>query len=239
MGLPHVAILCGGLATRLRPLTSHIPKSMLEVGGEPFVAHQLRMLVGAGFREVVLLCGYLGQQIENFVGDGGGFGCSVSYSNDGPDLLGTGGAVRRALPLLGPDFVLIYGDSYCPTNYRRVYEAFRSSGKSGLMTLFHNENRWDRSNVEFRDTQIIRYDKESNDDQLRYIDYGVSVFRAGVFAEKPEDLAFDLAGVQRDLVARGALAGLEVFDRFYEIGSANGLAETDSLLRELTKRDAH
>lgn len=231
--LPTVAILCGGLATRLRPLTTHLPKSMIAVAGEPFLAHQLRMLVGAGFAQVVLLCGYLGEQIEEYVQDGSCFGCTVSYSYDGMELLGTGGAIRRALPLLGPEFMLIYGDSYCPTDYRRIYEAFKASGQPALMTVFRNQDKWDRSNVEFRDGHIIRYDKGARDEYLTHIDYGVSAFREDVFQQEVS-LRFDLAVIQKELVAQGRLAGVEVFERFYEIGSSEGLQETDSLLREVS-----
>jgi NDP-sugar pyrophosphorylase family protein len=230
--LPPIAVLCGGLATRLRPLTTTIPKSMLEVAGEPFIAHQLRLLVGAGFREIVLLCGYLGEQIEEFAEDGRRFGCRLSYSYDGPELLGTGGAIRKALPLLGSEFVSIYGDSYCATGYRRIYESFRDSAQPALMTVYHNGNRWDLSNVEYRDGKIVRYDKTSRDERMTYIDYGINVFKAEVFATPSADAGFDLAGLQKQLVAEGKMAGLEVEERFYEIGSAAGLAETDALLRK-------
>jgi NDP-sugar pyrophosphorylase family protein len=206
---------------------------MLEVAGEPFIAHQLRLLVKAGFRNVVLLCGYLGDQIQSFVGNGSQFGCEARFSFDGPDLLGTGGAVRRALPLLGQDFMLTYGDSYCPTNYRRIYDAFRASMRPGLMTVFHNEDRWDTSNVVYRDQTIVRYDKKARDANMTYIDYGVSAFKAEVFEECTADQAFDLSSIQEGLVARGQLAGLEVFERFYEIGKTDGLEATDAELRSI------
>jgi len=232
--LPTIAILCGGLATRLRPVTLTVPKSMLEVAGEPFIAHQLRLLVKAGFRDVVLLCGYLGDQIQNFVQDGSQFGCQVRFSFDGPALLGTAGAVRRALPLLGEDFMLTYGDSYCPTSYSRIYDAFRESMLPGLMTIFHNQNRWDTSNVEYRDQRIIRYDKTAWDTDMKYIDYGVSAFKAEVFEKIESNQAVDLSGIQKNLVAKGQLAGLEVFERFYEIGKSDGLEAADTLFRSLT-----
>jgi NDP-sugar pyrophosphorylase family protein len=205
---------------------------MLQVAGEPFIAHQLRLLVKAGFRDVVLLCGYLGGQIQSFVQDGSQFGCTVRFSFDGPDLLGTGGAVRRALPLLGRDFMLTYGDSYCPTNYARIYNAFRDSTMPGLMTIFHNENRWDTSNVEYCDQKIVRYDKTSRDARMKYIDYGVSAFKADVFEGFEGDQAFELSSIQKNLVELGQLAGLEVFERFYEIGKIDGLEEADIELRE-------
>jgi len=225
--LPAIAILCGGLATRLRPVTSTVPKSMLKVAGEPFIAHQLRMLARAGFQDVVLLCGFLGDQVQKFVQDGSRFGCKVRYSFDGPELLGTGGAVRRALPQLGQDFMLTYGDSYCPTDYFRIYDAFRNSMLPALMTVYHNDNRWDTSNVEFRDQTIVRYDKAAWDANMKYIDYGVSAFKAEVFEEIESNRAFDLSSIQKNLVARGRLAGLEVFERFYEIGRTGDLEAAD------------
>lgn len=229
--LPTIAVLCGGLATRLRPVTLTVPKSMLQVAGEPFIAHQLRLLVKAGFQDVVLLCGYLGDQIQDFVQDGNQFGCKVRFSFDGPDLLGTGGAVRRALPLLRREFMLTYGDSYCPTNYVRIYEAFRDSRMPGLMTIFHNENRWDTSNVEYRDQRIVRYDKTARDANMKHIDYGVSAFKSEVFEGFEGDQAFELSSIQKNLVEKGQLAGLEVFERFYEIGKMDGLEEADIELR--------
>jgi NDP-sugar pyrophosphorylase family protein len=231
--LPCIAILCGGLAQRMGSLTKDVPKSMLEVAGEPFIAHQLRLLVSAGFQRVVLLCGHLGSQINDYVQNGDHFGCSVSYSFDGPDLLGTGGAVRRALPLLSDVFMLTYGDSYCPTNYRRIYEAFQISQQPALMTIFHNDNLWDQSNVEYSEGRIMRYSKTQTGECLKYIDYGVSVFSRGVFAMISPEEAFDLANIQQNLAVNGDLAGLQVYERFYEIGSIGGLDETEAMLRKL------
>ena len=117
MTLP-VAILAGGLATRLRPITEKIPKSLVDVAGEPFIVRQLDYLFRQRVRDVVLCIGYLGEMIEAVVGDGSRFGLRVSYSIDGPILLGTGGALRRAAPLLGEAFFVLYGDSYLPVDYR-------------------------------------------------------------------------------------------------------------------------
>jgi NDP-sugar pyrophosphorylase family protein len=221
--LPPIAVLCGGLGTRLWPLTEKIPKSMLEMAGEPFIAWQLRLLAAAGFRDVVLLCGYLGEQIEQFAGDGKQFGLKVRYCHDGEKPLGTGGAVRRALPILGSTFMTIYGDSYCPTDYRRIYSAYLSSGKAALMTVFQNENRWDKSNVEYRDGCIVRYDKNNPDESMTYIDYGVNVFTDRVFSVIPENEVFDLAIIQTSLARKGNLAGIEVSERFFEVGSQSGI----------------
>src|ERR1700688_3948084 len=229
--MPPLALLAGGLATRLRPITETIPKSMVTVAGEPFVAHQLRLLVREGIAEVVVCSGHLGEQIEAFVADGARFGCRVRYSRDGDLPLGTGAALRRALPMLGESFMAMYGDSYLDTSFRAVYEAFRRSGLPALMTVFRNEGLWDTSNVEFADGAIRRYDKVNRTPAMRHIDYGLGVFKADIVRARPADMPFDLAELYGDLVRRGLLAGYEVCERFYEIGSPSGLAETEAFVR--------
>ena len=233
--MPPLALLAGGLATRLGAVTQRVPKSLIEVAGEPFVAHQLRLLVSHGIEDVVICCGHLGGMIEEFVGDGARFGCRVRYSHDGfgdgRGLLGTGGAVRKALPLLGSRFWLMYGDSYLAADFAAVLQTFEESGKTALMTVFANDDRWDASNMEFADGSIVRYVKERPCAKMRHIDYGLGFYLAGVFASWPEGAVFDLSLVQSGLIAGGSMAGFEVTERFYEIGSVSGLAETDAFLR--------
>jgi NDP-sugar pyrophosphorylase family protein len=226
-----VAILAGGLATRLRPATNKIPKALLRVAGEPFLVHQLRLLHSHGFRKIVLCVGYLGEAIEAALGDGSSLGVQIVYSSDGPTLLGTGGALKRALPKLGERFLVIYGDSYMPANYPAIVEAFALSRKPALMTVFENESRWDTSNVWFEAGEIVRYDKKLRASEMRHIDYGIAVLSAAVFTPFPDNLPFDLAEVYSRLVLERQMAAYEVRERFYEIGSREGLAELDSLLR--------
>lgn len=226
-----VALLAGGLATRLRPLTEKIPKALVKVADEPFLAHQLRLLRAQGIRQIILCLGYLGEMIETQFGDGTGYGMNIEYSFDGPQLLGTGGALKRALPSLGDRFFVIYGDSYLPTNYAKVAQAFLACGKLAMMTVFKNRHRWDTSNVEFDGKEILRYDKMNRDRTMQYIDYGLNIFRSKAFENCPGDKPFDLAQFYPDLIIRNQLAGFEVKERFYEIGSSRGLAELDSLLR--------
>ena len=225
-----VAILAGGLATRLRPLTETIPKALIEVNGEPFLAHQLRLLSSRGIQRVVLCVGYRGDLIQDFVGDGSRFGLHAEVAFDGPVLLGTAGAIRRALPLLGGNFFVLYGDSYLPCDYAAVGEAFLQSGKRGLMTVFRNAGKFETSNVEYRDGWIIRYDKKSPTPAMKHIDYGLGAFRSEAFAELPEGVACDLASVYQDLLTSEDLAAFEVPGRFYEIGSLRGLQETSEYL---------
>ena len=240
-----VALLAGGLATRLRPITEKIPKSLIPVAGKPFLAHQLELLRSRGIRRVVLCVGHLGEMIQRQFGDGKAFGLQLEYSfdsprqsaaetgatADSPRLLGTGGAIKRALPLLGMEFFVLYGDSYLPIQYRPVAEFFRRSGKLGCMTVYRNEGRYDTSNVVFRDGNVLVYDKKNRQPEMQHIDYGLSLFQAPVFNAYPADKPFDLAEIMGKLVQEKQLAGYEVGERFYEIGSPAGLAELESLLQ--------
>lgn len=232
-----VVILAGGLATRLRPITETVPKSLVEVAGKPFLAHQLNLLRANGITEVVLCVGYLGEKIQNEFGDGSNDGVKIRYSYDGPKLLGTGGAIRRALSLLPDTFFILYGDSYLPIDYQRVARAFTESGRNALMTVFANQDAWDKSNVWFEDGEIKLYSKQRRLPQMRHIDYGLSVCRRTLFESGVKEEVFDLAALFESLSEKGELAGFEVNQRFYEIGSHQGLAELDQLLRDLSKRE--
>jgi NDP-sugar pyrophosphorylase family protein len=229
MNVP-VAILAGGLATRLRPLTEKVPKVLLPIAGKPFLAHQLDLLRRQGIERVVLCLGYLGEKVVEEFGDGREWGVRLDYSFDGPKLLGTGGALRQALPKLGTSFFVLYGDSYLTVPFRPIADFFEASGKSGLMTVYRNEGLYDTSNVVFRDGRIAVYDKKARLPEMHHIDYGLSLFRAPVFDRWPAAEPFDLADVMRKLVAQNDLAGFEVAERFYEIGSPAGLAELEELL---------
>jgi len=228
-----VAILAGGLATRLRPITEKIPKSLVPVAGRPFLAHQLEMLHARGIRRVVLCIGFLGEMIQKEFGNEA-FGIKLDYSFDGPKLLGTGGAVKRALPNLADEFFILYGDSYLPLAYAPVAESFHRSGKLGLMTVYHNQGKYDTSNVVFRDGEIVVYDKKAKLPEMHHIDYGLSMFKSSVFDAYAADQIFDLAEVMGRLVREKQLAGYEVPERFYEMGSPAGLAELENLLQSGT-----
>lgn len=231
-----VAILAGGLATRLHPITETTPKSLVEVAGKPFIVRQLSYLRYQGVRRVVLCIGYLGDIIEDVVGNGSQFGMEVSYSSDGPVLLGTGGAIKKALPMLGDEFFILYGDSFLPIDFRVVEQAYWTSGLSALMTVLNNGDQWDKSNVLFSNGKLLEYNKNASHSDMTYIDYGLGVISARALKTYPAALPFDLADVYRTLSMQGQLAGLEVHERFYEIGSPRGLEETEAYF--LTKKKA-
>lgn len=231
MSLP-VAILAGGLATRLRPVTETIPKALVEVAGRPFAEHQIEWLRSEGVERIVFLVGYRGDMVQEALGDGRRWNVSLEYVFDGDTLLGTGGALRRARPRLGPRFFVMYGDSYLDCDLPAIERAFDESAKSGLMTVFRNDNRWDPSNVLFDAGRIVRYDKRDRTPDMRHIDYGLGVLDGRALEPYPAETPFDLATVYRDLLAADDLAAFEVASRFYEIGSPEGLAETRALLEK-------
>jgi N-acetyl-alpha-D-muramate 1-phosphate uridylyltransferase len=225
-----VAILAGGLATRLRPITETIPKALIDVAGKPFIYHQLEYLHKQGITSVILCIGYLGEMIQKIVGDGSRWGMQVKYSNDGPRLLGTGGALKQALPLLGERFFVLYGDSYLPIDFGKVQAAFINSRQLGLMTVLRNQNLWDRSNVQFENKRIIEYNKEIITTQMHYIDYGLGALEASTLNNYPSGCHLDLSKVYNELSLQKKLAGYEVFERFYEIGSHQGIVDAENYL---------
>lgn len=238
MTLPPLAILAGGLARRLQPITEALPKSLIPVAGEPFLAHQLRLAYRQGFRRIVLLTGHLGEQIEAFAGDGGSFGLEIRYSHDGPELRGTGGALRAALPLFGEEMFVLYGDSYLDIEVEPAYVTYQASGAPALMTVLCNRDRWDRSNVIFDGIMVRCHDKAAcGQPNVEWIDYGFSIFRTAVIAEWPAPDPFDLSMVTCALASSGRLAGFEVTKRFYEIGNPEGLAETEAYIRRKVLAD--
>jgi NDP-sugar pyrophosphorylase family protein len=225
-----VAILAGGLATRLHPICAHIPKPLLSIAGRAFILHQLELLRGNGIERVVLCVGHLGEQIQALVGDGGKLGLAVDYSFDGGRLLGTGGALKHALPLLGDEFLVVNGDSYVPCSFPAVQSAYFAAGRPALMAVLRNDNRWDRSNVVARGGEVVEYDKRAWRPGMSHIDFGVIVLSQQVFTRYGAAEVLDLGDICRDLSLSGQLAAFEVTERFYEIGSVQGIADTEEFL---------
>jgi N-acetyl-alpha-D-muramate 1-phosphate uridylyltransferase len=232
MNLYPVIVLAGGLATRLRPITEKIPKALLEVGGQPFIYHQLHLLRSHGIKRVVISAWYRGDMIRDYVGDGRQFDVQIDYVFDGEVPLGTGGAIRKALYLFGGPFFVLYGDSYLPCDYADIQQYFDQQGMPALMTTFRNAGRWDSSNVEMADGEIRQYDKDNRSPRMEHIDYGLGLFIPSVFDRLQEGKPSDLAEVYQQLVDERNLLAYEVPQRFYEIGSFEGLSELDALLSE-------
>jgi MurNAc alpha-1-phosphate uridylyltransferase len=226
----QVVILAGGLATRLRPITKEIPKALVEVNNRPFIDWQLRLLARKGVSRVLLCVSYKADLIENYVGDGSSFGLDVRYSIDGDKQLGTGGAIRKALPSLEDNFMVLYGDSYLDIDYGRVQNAFLQSGKSALMTVFRNNGEYDKSNIRFSNLGIEEYRKGSLNSEFEHIDYGLSIFKREIFESKALGEYFEMSELSENLSIEGKLAGYEVFNRFFEVGSFKGIKDLSNYL---------
>jgi MurNAc alpha-1-phosphate uridylyltransferase len=221
-----VLILAGGKATRLGPLTEHMPKSLVEVAGRPFIEHQLELLARNGLTSVVLATGHLGKQLVKGIDlyRTPGISSIRFLYEDTP--LGTGGAIKAALPFLSPSFFVLYGDSYLDCNYTAVYKQFIESNRFGLMTICEAQDL--SGNVVFDGQRIVGYNKNHSDD-MEYQDYGLSVLTHFAF-EGFDETAFDLSLVYQRLIQRRELSAYVVKHRFYEIGSPEGLAETRAYL---------
>jgi len=232
--LPTICILAGGLGTRLGALIADTPKPLLEVAGEPFLIHQLRLLAAHRAKRVVMCVGYLGEQIEERIGYER-FGIQILYSYDTPGLDGTLGAIRRALSVLPDRFLVLYGDTYLRLDYRSAAEAWRASELPGLMTVLRNDGRWDTSNAAYERDRVVAYRKKAPTPGMRWIDYGLGGLEVGalglVHSSEP-----DLATLYGRLAERGELCGYEVTQRFFEIGNPAGLADTERFLRRQRHR---
>ena len=229
-----LAILAGGYATRLGPLTKEIPKCLIEINGRPFVDWQLDLLVKNGYSEFVFCLSYKSELVQKHLGDGTNRGINIQYSLDGETQLGTGGAIQKALPMLGPAFGVIYGDSYLPINYSQAEQFFQTSQSYALMTVYKNENEFDKSNVEFIDGQLLDYEKGTSNKNMHHIDYGITFFKKAAFNQWTDQSSFDLSKVCNQLVRDKQLDGFEVFERFYEIGSVLGIEEFTEYLRKVS-----
>jgi len=223
-----LAILCGGLGTRLGERTRDVPKPLVPVAGVPFLDHLLASVARSGVADVVLVVGYLGERIAAHVGDGARFGLRVRYADDGAVRRGTAGAVRNALPLLGERFLVSFGDALLDVDYAAVAAAAAASGCAGLMTVYPARSS-ERGNAEVRGARVVRYDKEAAPGELTYVDYGVSAFTARSFADLPTDPT-DLTVVNGRLIAADSLAAYPMPSAPYEMGSPDGLRAMETYL---------
>jgi NDP-sugar pyrophosphorylase family protein len=228
----QAVVLAGGLATRMRPMTLTVPKSMLEVAGRPFVDWQLEKLAACGYDEVVMCVAHLGEQIRKHVGNGARFGLRVRWSEEGPKLLGTGGALRAALERLAKTFLVTYGDSFLPLDYAAPLRSLDAHDDcDGVMSVFKNDGKWDPSNVVTDGEWIVAYEKGTKDPKFDHIDYGAIALRRAEVEGRPEGEPWGLDSLQRDLARKRRLRATVAHDRFFEIGSPEGLAALNGYLK--------
>ena len=234
MTLP-VAILAGGLGTRLGKKALNKAKVLIDVAGKPFISRQLNYLSDQGIKDIVICVGHLGNQIKNYIGNGSKYNLNVSYSDDSDRLLGTGGSIKKACQILGEHFFILYGDSFLPVNFTLIEKAYFQEKKPALMTVLKNKGRWDKSNAYFKD-KCVKYNKKKPQKNMDYIDYGLTIVRNSIFSDFPSNEVFDLADVFENLSNKSLLAGFEIYDRFYEIGSINGLNDTLEFFKKNGKK---
>jgi MurNAc alpha-1-phosphate uridylyltransferase len=227
----QIAILAGGLATRLGALTRDRPKSMVDIQGKPFLEYQLVLLREAGIKNVVLCLGYRGEQIQDYFGDGSKYGINLEYSFE-RNQLGTAGALKNAEELLQNVFFTIYGDSYLFLDFGQILSFFESRNKLALMTVYRNDNQFGKSNAMIQGDTVTKYSKNGSNVDMAYIDYGVNLFRKEVLQMVPENEFYPLDYLFRTLIENNELLAYEVMDRFYEIGSAQGLHDFNSYIKE-------
>jgi len=234
-----IVILAGGLATRLRPITEKIPKSLIEINGEPFVYHQLDLLEKRGFKQIHFCLGFLGEQVEVAVRKSYYFErLNISFSYDGEKLLGTGGTIRKIINQLPEFFFVTYGDSYLDIDFNDIQEIFESKKQrfTSLMTVYENSNLFDKSNVVFENGSIELYSKSKKDSKMAYIDYGVGILSNKCMDNYDKNIIFDLAELYENLSLKKELYGYEVFQRFYEIGSLQGIEDLSNYLNLKNKK---
>jgi len=225
-----MVILAGGLGTRLRPLTSEVPKALIPIGGKPFLHHQIELLKRQGIRDIVLCVGHLADMVEDYFGDGRWLSVRIRYSEEEGSLLGTAGAIKKAQPLLADDFFLMYGDSYLMIDYQEIMRYFRRFHRLGLMVVWKNRDQLDRSNVAVEAHLVTAYNKDQKSPNMTYINYGLSVLRKEALLVIPNGRPFSQEEFYQILIARGELLAFEVEQRFYEIGSPKGLKEFQMLI---------
>ncbi len=230
MGM-QVAILAGGLATRLGALTRNQPKSMVEVDGKPFLEYQLELLKGNAIKDVVLCIGHMGEQIEMHFGDGSRYGVNIKYSVE-DKLLGTAGALKRAEGLLDDVFFTLYGDSYLFLDFSLCMSYFRSQNKIALITVYKNCDPYDRSNTAIEGSLVKKFSKREKSEDMVYIEYGANIFRKEVLGLIPEDQCYSLDDLFPRLIEKQEVLAFEVNERFYEIGSPEGFKEFEDFVRK-------
>lgn len=232
-----IVILAGGLATRLRPITEKIPKSMILFHGKPFIYYQLKLLKEKGFKNILICAGYLGDKIKDFLDNNSNLGLSIKYSFDGDKLLGTGGALFKAKDLLSELFFVLYGDSYLNIDYKKILDLFYNKNCLGLMTIYKNNNKWDKSNVIYENNMIKLYDKKEELPEMNYIDYGLSLLnKKALDFIKSQTEYYDLGDLFNLLSKQNKLLGFNINNRFYEIGSLEGIKDFYKYLNKYERR---
>lgn len=233
----QAVILAGGFGMRMRPVTKSLPKALLKVRGKCFLEHQIDLLKKSGFRALVLCVHYRADLIRADFGDGSAVGVEITYSEEIEKPLGTAGALKNAAPLLHDPFMVIYGDSYLPVDYGEIVSYFAEHDEPALMTVYKNDNRYDTSNVRIDGERVVAYDKRNTSGNLVYIEYGLNIFRKSVLDLIPAGRSYSLGELFKELIRKRQLIAFETAQRFYEIGSREGLRDMENYLGAISGKN--
>jgi len=224
-------ILAGGLSTRISNLTQEVPKSLLKFGGKPFLQWQLELLSKNNAKEVVLCVSHKSNLIEDFIKSITLKDLRITFSYDGKEQAGTGGAIIKALPFVGEQFAVLYGDSYLPVNFQAIEDYFISDDRPALMTVVKNALKNEVSNVNFQNGKIEKYDKSRYTNDMEYIDFGLNFFNVMAFSHYMQRKHIDLSEIQYNLAIENNLSGYEVKSSYYEVGSLNGITAFEEFIK--------
>jgi NDP-sugar pyrophosphorylase family protein len=227
----QMVILCGGLGTRLGDLSKNIPKSMIEINDKPFLEYQIEILKKNSIKDIVLCVGHLSEKIKSYFGDGKKLGVKIQYSYDGDKPLGTIGALKKAEPLLDDIFFIMYGDSFLSVDFRKVYRFFIKQDKLGLMVVYKNFDKYDKSNIAIKGDLVVGYGRDNTSKDMVFIDYGTSVLRKKALDLVPKDKTYSTGEFFSQLIKKGELLSFEAKNRFYHIGNPKSLEEFNNFIR--------
>ena len=224
-------ILAGGLATRLRPLTEKIPKPLVPINGRPFIHHQLKLLKSYGIANILILTGYLGKQIEDYLGDGSKLGLGINYSYE-ENPLGTGGSLKNAETMLKEAFLIVNGDTYLNLDYKELIDYFYKRDKIGVMTVYSDSEKIAPNNVKIDETNLVMGYNKKDDATMDCVDSGVMVFKKKIinFIEPGRKISLEEDIFSR-LIENKELVAYPVKQRFYDIGTFEGLKLLEGILK--------
>lgn len=224
-------ILAGGMGTRLRPVTYHIPKPMVPIHGKPFLWHQLMLLRENGFKDILLLVGYLGHVIEEYFRDGCDIGMKIRYSyEDAP--LGTAGAIKNADKVITGDFLLLNGDTFLPIDYVAMSAFFLRCGKIGLIAVSSDSSQINTYNMKITESAVVAsYDKK-NAVGMNCKDAGAGFYKRSVLEliDKYNASSFE-EDIYPRLISESGLAAYKTDTKIYDIGTQQGLKAISERLK--------
>ncbi len=230
-----VIILAGGKGKRIKKLTAKKPKPLVKILNKPFIEYQIDLLRKQKVKKLIISIGYRGDEIINFIKNKNYKDIDISFFKDGIKPLGTGGALKKISKKIQGTFIVLYGDSFLPISIKNIEKKFIKSKQDVLLTIYKNNNRFDKSNIKIVNKKIF-YNKFINDSDMKYIDYGLSIIKSKIIKNFTSNKKFDLSDLIYKLCLDRKIAYSIVKKRFYEIGSYKGIKDFKKYIR---KKNVH